>query len=74
MKPIHAASSFGLDRLATWNEVMRAISVSSEVLALGGADSDLREMDSDVGGRARNLLEDDMWLTVARETPGSKSN
>jgi hypothetical protein len=75
MKPIHTVSSFGLDRLATWGEVMRAISVSSEgVLTPGGADSDLRETDSDFRGRSRNLLEDDLWLAIVRETPDSKSN
>jgi hypothetical protein len=72
MKPIHTASSFGLDHLATWNERMRAISVSSKgVLALDG---DFLEMDSAFKGRACNLLEDDMWLAVVRETPGAKNN
>lgn len=75
MKPIHTASSFGLDRLATWNERMRAISVSSKgVLALDGADGDFLEMDSAFKGRACNLLEDDIWLAVVRETPGAKNN
>jgi hypothetical protein len=72
MKPVEIGSSIGLDRLATWNEVMCAISVSSEgVLALGGTFNNLREMDSDFSGSARN---DDMWLAIVREMPGSKSN
>ena len=75
MKPVDIRSSFGLDRLATWSEVMRAISVSPEgVPAPGGAYNDLRKTDSDVSGSAYNLSEDDMWFALARETPGSKSN
>ena len=75
MKPVAIASSSGLDRFATWNEVMCAISVSTEeVLALGGAYSDLREMDSDFSVRNGNLSEDDMWLALVSEMPDSKSN
>ena len=75
MKPVEIASSFGLDRLATWNEVMCAISFSTEgVLALGGAFNDLREMDSEYSAGAYNLPENDMWLATAREMPDSKSN
>jgi hypothetical protein len=75
MKPVDIGSSIGLDRLATWNEVMCAISVSAEgALLLGGACNDLREMDSDFSGSACNLPEDEMWLAIAREMPDSKSN
>jgi len=75
VKPVESTSPFGLDRLATWNEVMCAISVSPEgVLAPGGAYNDLRETDSDFSGSARNLPEDDMWFALVRETPGSKVN
>jgi hypothetical protein len=75
VKPVAIASSSGLDRFATWNEVMCAISVSTEeVLALGGPYNDLREMDSDFSGSACNLPEDDMWLEIVREMPGSNNN
>jgi hypothetical protein len=75
VKPVDIASSFGLDRLATWNEVMCAISVSTEgVLALGGAFNDLRNTDSKYSAGVYNLPEDDMWLATVREMPGSKSN
>ena len=75
MKPIDGVSSIGLDRLATWNEVMCAISVSAEgVLALGSACNVLRMMDSDFGGSAYNVPEDDVWLSILREMPISKSN
>jgi hypothetical protein len=75
VKPVDSTSPFGLDRLATWNEVMCAISVAPEgVLAPDGAYNDLRESDSDFSGSARNLPEDDMWFALVRETPGSKIN
>ena len=75
VKPFDSASAFGLDRLATWNEVMCAISVSPEgVLAPDGAYNDLRKTDSDFSGSAGNLPEDDMWFALARKTPGSKIN
>ena len=75
MKPVDIGSSIGLDRLATWNEVMCAISVSAQgAFALVRASNDLREMDSDFSVSACNLPEDDMWLTIAREMPDSKSN
>jgi len=75
MKPVGIGSSIGLDRLATWNEVICAISVSAQgALTLGGACNNLREMDSDFSGSACNLPEDEMWLTVVLEMPDSKSN
>jgi hypothetical protein len=75
VKPVEIASSFGLDRLATWNEVICAISISTEgVLALGGAFNDLREMDSEYSASIYNLPENDMWLAAARQIPDSKSN
>jgi hypothetical protein len=75
MKPVDIVSSIGLDRLATWNEVMCAISASDEgTLALVRDSNDLREADSDFSVSAYNLPEDDLWLAIAREMPDSKSN
>ena len=75
MKPVDIGSSIGLDRLATWNEVMCAISVSAEgTFALVRDSDDLREADSDFSISACNLTEDDMWLAIAREMRDSKSN
>jgi len=75
MKPVDLGSSIGLDRFATWNEVMCAISVSAEsALALGGACNDLSKMDSDFSGNTCNLPEDDLWLAIVCEMPNSKNN
>ena len=75
MKPVGIGSSIGLDRLATWNEVMCAISASDEgTFALVRDSDDLREADSDFSISACNLAEDDMWLAIAREMRNSKSN
>ena len=75
MKPVDIGSSIGLDRLATWNEVMCAISASDEgTLALVRESDDLREADSDFSVGACNLPEDDLWLAIAREMQNSKSN
>jgi hypothetical protein len=75
MKPVDIGSSIGLDRLATWNEVMCAISVSGEgTFALVRDSDDLREADSDFCVSAWNPLEDDMWLAIVREMRDSKSN
>ena len=75
MKSAELESSIGLDRLATWNEVMCAISVSAEgTLALVRDSNDLREANSDFSVSACNLTEDDMWLAILSEMPHSKSN
>jgi hypothetical protein len=75
MKPVGIGSSIGLDRLATWNEVMCAISASEEgTFALVRDSNDLREADSDFSVSACNLPEDDLWLAIAREMSDSKSN
>jgi hypothetical protein len=75
MKPVDIGSTIGLDRLATWNEVMCAISVSAEgTFALVRDSDDLREADSDFSLSACNLTEDDMWFGIAREKRDSKSN
>jgi hypothetical protein len=75
MKPVGIGSSIGLDRLATWNEVMCAISASDEgTFALVRDSNDLREADSDFSVSACNLPEDDLWLAIAREMSDSKSN
>jgi hypothetical protein len=75
MKPVNIGSSVGLDRFATWNEVICAISASAEnVLELGGACNDLRKTDFDFRGSTCNLPEGDMWLAIIREMPESKSN
>jgi hypothetical protein len=75
MKPVDNGSSIGLDRLATWNEVMCAISASAEgTFALVRDRYDLREADCDFSGIAWKLSEDTMWLAIAREMRDSKSN
>jgi hypothetical protein len=75
MKPVHIGSFIGLDRLATWNEVMCAISASAEgTFALVRENADLREANSDFSVSACNLPEDDLWLAIAHEMQNSKSN
>ena len=75
MKPVGIRSSIGLDRLATWNEVMCAISASDEgTFALVRDSNDLRGTDSDFSVSACNLPEDDLWLAIARKMRDSKSN
>jgi hypothetical protein len=75
MKPVDIGSSIGLDRLATWNEVMCAISASAEgTFALVRQSDNFREADSDFSVSACNLPEDDLWLAIAREMRDSKSN
>jgi hypothetical protein len=75
MKPVDIGSSIGLDRLATWNEVLCAISSSAEVtFELVRDRADLREADSDLSVSPCNLPEDDLWLAIAREMQHSKGN
>jgi hypothetical protein len=75
MKPVDIESSIGLDRIATWDEIICAISVSSQSgFTFVGACDDLREAHSDVSGGACNLSEDVMWLAIVSEMPDSKSN
>ena len=66
-------SSIGSDRLATWNEVCRALSFSSQGAPKPACD-DFCETNSDFSGIARNLSEDDMWLAIVSEMPDSLSN
>jgi hypothetical protein len=67
MKIAGIESTMRLDRLATWNEVQSALSISSEgAFALVGACNDFHEMDSDFGGSARNLPEDILWLMISK--------
>jgi hypothetical protein len=75
MKPITVESPMGLDRVATWNEVVCAMSSSSRcTIRLTGRRDDSSEMDSDFRGRTGNLSEEDMWLAFASELLDSKSN
>jgi hypothetical protein len=75
MKSVSVESPMGLDRLATWNEVRCAMSISSQVaFELIGTSRDFREMGSDFRGGACNLPEDNMWLAIASEMPDSLSN
>ena len=75
MKPVDIVSSIGLDRLATWNEVMCAISASDEgTFALVRESDDLREADSAFRVSTCNLSEDDLWLAIARKMRDSKRN
>jgi hypothetical protein len=66
-------SSIGSDRLATWNEVCRALSFSSQDATKPACD-DFRETNSDFSGRTGNLPENDMWLAIVSEMPDSRSN
>jgi hypothetical protein len=75
MKPVTIDNPTGLDRIATWNEVRFAMSVSSQdTLPLKGVRHDFLELDSDFRDRARNLSEDAMCLAIINEMPDSKSN
>jgi hypothetical protein len=75
MKPVYIGSSIGLDRLATWNEVMCAISASpGGTFGLDGDSDDWRKADSEFSVSACDLPEDDLWLAIARRMPYSKSN
>ena len=75
MKSIDIGSSVGLDRFATWKEVMCAISASDEgTFALVRDGNELREADSDFSVSACNLPEDDLWLAIALEMADSESN
>ena len=75
MKPVDIRRTIGVERFATWNEVMCAISFSAEgTIALVRESDDLRKEDSDLSGCACNLSEDDLWLAIACEMPDSKCN
>jgi hypothetical protein len=75
MKPVEIESPIGLDRLATWNEVLCAMSFSSQgAFELIGACDNFREMDPDFSDRACTIPEDIMWLAIAGEMLDSKSN
>ena len=75
MKPITIESPMGLDRLATWDEVFRAMSSSSQcTIQLADFRDDSSEMNSEVNDGTDNLSEDDMWVAIASEMPDSKSN
>ena len=75
MKFANVIRPIGLDRLATWNEVLCAMSVSSEgpFKLVGGCD-DIPKADSDFSGRDCNLSDDDMWLMLVSETVDPVSN
>jgi hypothetical protein len=75
MKPVDVESSIGLDRLATWNEVLCAMSGSSPGgFALAGTRAAFRKADADFSGGAGNLPEDTLWLALVSEMPDFKSN
>ena len=75
MKPANIDNTIGSDRLATWSEVICAISVSSHgAVAPVRACDDLRRTDSDCKGSAWNLPEVEMWLAIVSELPESESN
>ena len=75
MKPITNEIPIGLDRLATWNEVIYAMSsLSRFAIEIAAPRDDSSEMDSDSGSRAGNLSGDDMWLALLNEMPDSKCN
>jgi hypothetical protein len=75
MKPVVIESPFGLDRLATWNEVIYAMSSSSRwTIEVAAPGDDSGEIDSDSSGRTSNFSGDDLWLALVSEMPNSKSN
>jgi hypothetical protein len=75
MKPVDARNPIGLDRLATWNEVMCAIAALDQgACAPVGDKEDLRVTDSDFSGVRWELSEDTLWLAIVSEMPDSKSN
>jgi hypothetical protein len=75
MKPVNVGRSIGLDRLATRNEVICAIMVSTrDALVLVGGSEDLHEVDSEFSDIPCNPAEENMWLAIASEMPDSKSN
>ena len=64
-----------LDRLATCNEVICAIMVSTGgAFALVGGSEDLREVDSDFRDIPCNPAEETLCLKIANEMPDCKSN
>jgi hypothetical protein len=67
-RSIESSSSFGLDRLATQDEVRRAMSFSTPcALEFVGLRDDFSEVDSDASGREPKLREEIEWLMIARE-------
>jgi hypothetical protein len=63
-----------LDRRSTWDEVRSAMSISSQDdFAVGDCD-DMCDVDTDFSRVAPDLCENDMWLSIARAIPYSKSN
>lgn len=76
MKPVDIGNYIGVDRLATWNEVKRAISVEGALgtQGFGGTRTDLLEMVPDFSEGASDVAEDDMWFEIVRDMPDSKSN
>lgn len=75
MKTIPIESTIGLDRRATLNEVLYAMSLwPQSTFALVVACDDPREMGSAFSDRACNLPEDIAWVELAGEIPDSKSN
>jgi hypothetical protein len=75
MKPIPIESPIGSDRLSTWNEVLCAMSSSSQgTIEITAHHDDSSEMKSELSGHTGNLPEDDMWLAIVSEMPDSKCN
>lgn len=75
MKPMVIGSSIGLDRFATWNEIICAISICDHSASALDSDCvDLGVPDSELSDTARDFSEDDMWLAIASEMPASKIN
>jgi hypothetical protein len=75
MKPVEIESFIGLDHLATWNEVLCAMSCSSQNGSdLVGACDDFGELDFDFSDGASDAREDVMWLAIASEILDSTSN
>jgi hypothetical protein len=75
MTAVIIEKSGGLDRLATYAEVLCAMSSSSQNdLELVSVCDDFRELNSDLDSRVRNVPENDMWLAIAGETPVATIN
>lgn len=68
MKSLDIECTIGSDRLATRNEVRRAMSLPSQgTVELISDFDDLWEFDSDFHSQERQLPEDIMWLAIASE-------
>lgn len=75
MKSLDIESTPGSDHLATWDEVLCAMSSSPQDDSdLVGACDNFGELDSDFSDNATHAREDVIWLTIATEMLDSTIN